>query len=243
MQQTSQWWQRRASDTTSSVTPMKPILLLLIGLLCLSGSLQAQLPTNAGAGKTTIIKDPIADFLFTRDMNKDSYLSSLKQLYVLKLDIENTGKPVMLLSLNGFDGKQGEFWTAYVPSIGGYRRADDSESTLFFKRTLFFVGYLESVKKYGLLAFIGGEGGGDLNLFQIINGKVIKESVGTLDLSKPQNLKEFTNYFGQSPNWKSLTNNPVTTLNIKDLEKDGYDVTAAMKAAAIAIQPKQSTTN
>jgi hypothetical protein len=197
-------------------------VLLLIGIALLSFC----------CASAQTIEDPVRDYLMSRDLGKDPDMPYLKELRVIHCDLTNSGKQAILISFNGHGGRQGNYWTAYLPTSGGYVKADDDETTLTFREDTFYVGRVSG--KYGLLAFAPGQGGGDLNLFQIINGKVTEQKVGTLDLSKPEDKKEFETYFGDAPNWKSRKDHPMTTKSLDDLRQGGYDVDGAIRAAKAA---------
>jgi len=205
------------------------IALYLIGLTLIS--LQCALAQSI----KDPIKDPIKDYLASSDDDKDSAMPYFKTLLVLKCDVDNSGKPSILISFNGYGGRQGNFWTAYLPSGNGYIKADDGHVDLTFRRDTFFVGSVGS--KYGLLAYAAGKGGGDLNFFQFINGQITEQKIGSLDLSKPQDKQEFENYFGTPPNWKSLKNYPARVLNVHDLKGAGYDPEGAIQRANVANHP------
>jgi hypothetical protein len=145
---------------------------------------------------------------------------------------------VTLISFNGHGGRQGNFWTVYLPTSNGYVKSDDSETTLMFRSDLFFVGFVDG--KYGLISYAPGKGGGDLNLYQIANGKITKQKIATLDLSNPKDKTRFVTYFGEAPDWNSLKNYPVKTLDLDSLRHSGYDVDAAIKAAKEANHPLRS---
>jgi hypothetical protein len=184
---------------------------------------------------TQTIQDPIRDYLTSHDADRDTAMPGFQNLFVVKCDITNSGKQSILLSLNDYGGRQGNYWTAYLPTSGGYVKADDSETTLIFIKDMFYVGSVGG--KYGLLAYAPGGNGGDLNLFQIINGKVAEQKVGTLSLSKPEDKKTLEGYFGEAPDWKSLKRYSVKTLNLGDLRQKGYDVDQAIQAAKAGNHP------
>lgn len=179
---------------------------------------------------TAQISDPIKDFLFSRDENKDLYLPDLKTLYVVKLDINNNGRPATLISMNSYGSRDGNFWKIYVPVGGSYYKADDKSACVYFKASKFFVGNVPGFG-YGLLAYLPS---GELDLFQVVDGKILKRKVVTLDRNQPEAEKTFEQYFGKAPNWKSLKDHPVQEESISDLKGKGYDVKAAVSAAEAA---------
>jgi len=181
------------------------------------------------------IADPIRDYLTTRDADRDAVMPNLTKLFVVKCDLTNSGKLSILISFDGYGGHQGNYWTAYLPTGSGYVKADDSDTTLLFHRDAFYVGRVAG--KYGLLAYAPGKGGGDLNLFQIVNGKVTEQKIGSFDLSKPQDKKEIESYFGEGGDWKSLKNYSVKTLSVDELKHAGYDADAAIQGAKNANHP------
>lgn len=198
---------------------MKRIFLFIISTVGICGS--------ALAG--SVIKDPIYDYLFDHgNITKVCYLAQMQRVLLLKLDLDNTGRQSIVISLNGYGGKTGSVWEAYIPYNGGYQRADKN---LYFREDRFYVGYVDLVKKYGLLAYELGKGGGDLNFFQIVNGKVTMQKVGELNPYTPEGGKEMETYFGKAPEWKSLKEHPVTTMSLDDLKKAGYNVDAAISDA------------
>ncbi|MGB8352969.1 MAG: hypothetical protein WCD79_03705, partial [Chthoniobacteraceae bacterium] len=105
------------------------------------------------------VKDPIHDYLTSRDIDRDTAIPNLTELYVIKCDLDNTGKPSILISFNGYGGRQGNYWTAYLPTSGGYVKADDRDTTLVFHKDVFYVGSVGG--KYGLLTYAPGREGGD----------------------------------------------------------------------------------
>ncbi len=183
-----------------------------------------------------IIKDPIQDFLFTQNINITSSLPQLKNLYILQCRMSQTGQPATLVSFNGLSGKQGNIWTAYIPVNDGYVKADDNTDFGFiFRQDAFYIGFIDN--QYGLLAYAPGKGAGDLNLFQLVNGKITERNIGSLNLSVPKDQQEFDNYFGKAPDWKSKKKYPIKILGLDELRKAGYDVDLAIKEANKAIHP------
>jgi hypothetical protein len=138
-----------------------------------------------------VIKDPIRDFLFSPDEDSVIDLPYLKYLYVLKCDLDGSGKLATLISFEG--GRQGYYWTVYLPSKGGYVKADDAGVTLTFGQDTFYIGHVN--QRYGLLAFAPGRGGGDLNLYQIVRGKLTENKIASLDLSTASDKKVFQKIF------------------------------------------------
>ena len=188
------------------------------------------------------IKDPINDFLFDNSDPDDAFaLSRIQRVFELKLDINNDEKPVVFLSMNGMGAKGVNTWQAYIPDKGNYRKVDQSEDNFYFRRDVFYVGYVDSIKKFGLLAYISGGEGGDLNFYQILNCKLSVQNIGKISPSSdPKDKKIWEKYFGKPGNERSLHDHPVKTLTLDDLRKAGYDVDAAISAAKAKIHPYEA---
>jgi hypothetical protein len=183
------------------------------------------------------IKDPIRDYLFPRDLDRDADeldadLPDFQALYVLRCNLDESGKPAVLISFNAEGGHGKNYWTAYVPSSTGYTKVDDSDCDFIFSQALFYVGRIKSHK--GLLAYLPGKGGGDLIFYHIVDGKLEKQKIGALDLSNPRDAQELEKYFGSAPNWKSFKEHPVQVLSENELRNRGYDIDAAISAARAA---------
>ena len=180
------------------------------------------------------IKDPLRDYLTSRDIGRDPEMPLIKKLFMIKCDLDNSGKDSILITFNGYGGRQGNYWTVYLPASNGYVKAktNGSEAVIIFKPDMFYLGTVNGT--YGLLAFAPGRGGGDLNLFTSINGKISEQKIATLDLSNAQDKAEFQSYFGEAPDWKSLKDYPMKTMSLTDLSTAGYDIHGAIKAAQAA---------
>jgi hypothetical protein len=178
------------------------------------------------------IKDPIKDYLSSRDTNRDPDLPFLEELYVLKCDLDVSGKTYTLISFNAEGGRQGNYWTVYKQIKDGWAKVDDAETTLTFRRDTFYVGVVRG--KYGLLAYAPGRRGGDLNFFQIVNGKVAKAKIASVDLSNPSDNHEMAKYFGSAPDWRGPKTHPIEKMSLGDLRNAGYDVDSDIKAAEAA---------
>jgi hypothetical protein len=177
-----------------------------------------------------IVKDPIQDFLQFKKPAEGGVYSDLRVLYVLDLDINNTGVPIRFISFNGNGGKSGSFWQAYAPEPGGYVPIDDTDNAFYFSRNTFYVGTITETGQYGLLTYIPGRGGGDLELYRVINNKVVKTDVGSLDLSNEADAEKLKKYFGSAPDWKGPKAHPEKDLTLNDLRSQGYDVEAIKNA-------------
>jgi hypothetical protein len=189
----------------------------------------------------SVVKDPIENFLEFKKPAEGGVYADLQTLYVLDLDINNDGAPVRFISFNGNGGKSGSFWQAYVPDPGGYAPVDDTDDTFYFSRDTFYVGRIKETGQYGLLAYIPGRGGGDLELYRIVNNKVVKTEIGTLDLSNEADVEEFAKYFGSAPDWKGPKQHPERDLTLDDLRSQGYNVDEAIKNATRALSSSTNT--
>jgi hypothetical protein len=188
-----------------------------------------------------IVKDPIEDFLQFKKPAEGGVYSELQVLYVLDLDINNTGIPIRFISFNGNGGKTGSFWQAYAPVPGGYLPVDDTDNAFYFNRDTFYVGTITETGQYGLLAYIPGRGGGDLELYRVINNKVAITDLGALDLSKQSDSDNFNKYFGRAPDWKGPKQHPEKYLTLDDLRSQGYNVDEAIKNATRALSSSAKT--
>ncbi len=182
----------------------------------------------------TVVKDPIRDFLFdVADTDKAYYVSALKVLFVLKVDMDHSGHEAILLSLGGYGGKGGNIWEVYLPAKDGYKKVlPGGDDPLYFRGDMFYVGYVERVKQYGLLAFSPAQEGGELRFFRIVDGVIKVEKIGEVHAGNQKDRMEMEKYFGKRDENRSQREHPVTRLGIDDLKKLGYDVDAAVRAAA-----------
>lgn len=97
------------------------------------------------------------------------------------MDLNNDGQIETLLSMGrDRDGKQGNIWTIYEPTSGGY--VDVSEMT--FSASGFYLGNIDEIKAYGLFKFGpagGGEGVLSAYLFDGHNARAVQIASVTRD--------------------------------------------------------------
>jgi hypothetical protein len=179
------------------------------------------------------VTDPIKAFLFDNSDPDDAYYrSQLESVYELKLDIDGSGKETVLLTMNGMNSAHGYLmWEGYRPVHGGYQKIEAKDANFYFRPDTFYVGYIRFLKRYGLLTYEGGHGGGDLNLNQVVNGQLIVRKIREIHISHPEDIKLLDTYFGETYKGISLRKHPIKEMNLDDLRKAGYNVDAAIKAA------------
>jgi hypothetical protein len=185
------------------------------------------------------ISDPIQDFLQLRNRDQAVEIPAIKGIRVLQLDIDGDGRPETLIAADGDGGRQGNYWTVYVPQDDGFERLSAPSKDVMFREDMFYVGHVETPdgrKLQGLLAYYPGKGGGDLALYELSNGYMVKTNLGSLNLQNPQDRAFWEKYFAgpsEDEPYGSLTDHPVQHLSLQDLAAKHYDLTAVNRLNSI----------
>lgn len=128
--------------------------------------------------------DPINDFIRTRKTWDSGYYATDRVLR-LDLDLQGNGQTETLLTLNrDRDGKAGNDWKVYKKTSNGYQQIGE----MTFSPTRFYLGPIDELGKYGLVAFYPGGAGNGVFWSYVYDGTVIHEQeigkvTGKLDAS------------------------------------------------------------
>ena len=171
------------------------------------------------------IHDPIRDFLETPDLDRDIAVPDMKEFSKLELDIVGDGKKVICLSAYG--DRSGDYWTVYLPVPGGYKaaRTTAGDRLIGFSTEKFYVGYIDEIKRRGILTYRGRiRTGFALEAYWISGNRLLHKEIGVVKVEEggksPPLLEK---YFPESRNPKSPLN-PVQRITIDDLKVLGYSI-------------------
>lgn len=138
---------------------MKAALALLITLASVS-------PVLGGT-------DPARDYLSNfSPLSRDKTIQPSDTLLRLEIDLDGDGQYEVLLSMGrDQDAKQNNVWTVYVNTAAGYKRT----GTMTFDPRSFYLGPIEDLADYGLVAFIPTGAGEGMLIAYLFDGVGVRD--------------------------------------------------------------------
>lgn len=192
------------------------------------------------SAKAQTVRDPIADFLSLPIKDRLSDASLVVELQIAKMDLLGDGSSVIFVGHHKMWNGDGRtiYFSAYHFFDGVFRRlleANEDVAIEFYEGKVgcVFVGFLSEKKSHGLLIAnpiyrnLPGDPGillpiekySSRRFYRIINGKLVVEELGPLNLANSTDKKFYDRYFGEKRNSRKIT---FEELSASQLRERGY---------------------
>ena len=181
--------------------------------ICFTASLHAQV----------FVKNPARDYLdiASSDPEMKSALEKTQKIFILDLKLHRNHPLVRFYAIDGYSGKSGNIWTAYLPVKAGYLRLPGDQ--ICFRPDYFFSGQVGDVRDFGLLVLSPTNGGGDLCLYRLRGRRIEKRKLHPLCLNV-ENGKVFWKTYFQGPSpaqpLRAPLEHPVRQLTLEQLRSE-----------------------
>jgi hypothetical protein len=132
-------------------------------------------------------RDAIQKYLLASGKNAEErsfYLPYLKDVLVLKLDVDGHGKQDVFISSTGFGDRSGHIWFVYEADGAAYRQLTGETGYVQFRLDAFYIGQVPELNFSGLLAYFPGpQNTGHLYGYNFSEEKIEGKPLKDVDLS------------------------------------------------------------
>jgi len=202
------------------------------------------LALNANAMGDNFVKDPISDFLVLPIKERYTDASEVVQIHRLFVDIDGDGVDEQFIGhhMMWWGDNIGWYGAFYKPVANGYLRLTPEDKAIgidprfFGPRETSYCGYVEERQAQGLLVLgndfmshdpnepeklIRPEQYATRKFYHILDGRLIVDELGPLDLRTPEGKAFFDRYFGEGVKSRSIRFEDYPITKLKEL---GYAI-------------------